>query len=370
MPACPPVLAAADPLPATATRIAILGNTTTGFLVPVLKALCLRDRVTAHFYEGVYGSQQQEIVSPESGLASFGPHIAILPAAWRELHLPSSLGAANLGDANLGDANLKAANLDAANKDASASAAAWVAGQAQLWQALADRFQCHVVQCAFDYPLQEPYGLLGNTLPGGRTRVIEALNRQLWDHAPGYVSILDTAELQRSAGAAWEDPQAWFSYQQHPAPAALPELAESLMAHIRAARGLTRKVLVTDLDHTLWKGVIGEDGLNGIQVGPPVPPRREAHQQLQQYLLDLKKRGVLLAVSSKNNPEDARLPFEQHSGMVLRHRRFRRLSCQLGRQSFQHPPDWPPIFHSDSTASCFWTTTRWNASGYARSCLT
>jgi FkbH-like protein len=76
-------------------------------------------------------------------------------------------------------------------------------------------------------------------------------------------------------------------------------------------------VLVTDLDNTLWKGVIGEDGVNGIQVGSG-SAAGEAHHYLQEYLLELKSRGVLLAVCSKNNPDDARLPFEKHPAMRLR----------------------------------------------------
>lgn len=89
------------------------------------------------------------------------------------------------------------------------------------------------------------------------------------------------------------------------------------MSHLRAVLGLSRKVLVTDLDNTLWKGVIGEDGLDGICIGPG-SPEGEAHLHLQRYMLDLKRRGILLAVCSKNNTEDARLPFLQHPHMALR----------------------------------------------------
>ncbi len=109
----------------------------------------------------------------------------------------------------------------------------------------------------------------------------------------------------------------WHSFKQHPGSEALPALAELQQAHLRAVLGLTRKVLVTDLDNTLWKGIIGEDGLGGIRIGPG-SPAGEAHQQLQEYMRDLKLRGILLAVCSKNNIEDARLPFEKHENMILR----------------------------------------------------
>jgi FkbH-like protein len=98
---------------------------------------------------------------------------------------------------------------------------------------------------------------------------------------------------------------------------ALPRLADADLALIRAATGMVRKVLVLDLDNTLWGGVIGEDGLEGIRVGPPHADG-EAFVMLQHYARELKERGVLLAVCSKNNAADARLPFERHESMVLR----------------------------------------------------
>jgi FkbH-like protein len=75
-----------------------------------------------------------------------------------------------------------------------------------------------------------------------------------------------------------------------------------------------------DLDHTLWGGVIGEDGMAGIQLGPEYPGA--AYQELQRALLDLTRRGILLAVCSKNNPADAMEALENHPGMLLRPRDF------------------------------------------------
>src|SRR5581483_3953067 len=131
-------------------------------------------------------------------------------------------------------------------------------------------------------------GYLANSLPGGRTRIIESINVAMRNRAASNVSILDTPEIQGELGAsAWDDAMGWYSFRQHPATEALPALAEAEMAHIRAVLGPTGKVLVTDLDNTLWKGIIGEDGLEGIQIGPG-SPAGEAHSHLQQYLLDLK----------------------------------------------------------------------------------
>jgi len=189
--------------------------------------------------------------------------------------------------------------------------------QMKLWGRLSADFSCHVVQHAFDLPDSDAYGYFSAALPGGRKRVIGKVNERMRAAAPAFVSILDTDAVQRQLGARWEDPLTWYNFQQTPSTDALPALAEEMTAHARAVLGLTRKVLVTDLDNTLWKGIIGEDGLDGIKVGPG-SPAGEAHQQLQQWMLDLKSRGILLAVASKNNRADACLPFEKCPHMLLK----------------------------------------------------
>ncbi len=96
------------------------------------------------------------------------------------------------------------------------------------------------------------------------------------------------------------------------APQAFPKLAEGLLAYAVAASGNTKKCLIVDLDNTLWSGVVGEDGLGGI-----VP-----NKKLQEYLLGLYKRGVVLAINSKNNLEDALEAIDKHPDMLLRRDHF------------------------------------------------
>ncbi len=84
--------------------------------------------------------------------------------------------------------------------------------------------------------------------------------------------------------------------------------------------GRIAKALVVDLDNTLWGGIIGEDGMTGIQCGAEYPGA--AYQALQRAMLDLAKRGILLAICSKNNPDDAMEALNQHAGMLLRPKHF------------------------------------------------
>lgn len=279
-------------------KIAVVGLSTTSLMVPVLQALCLRDQIDAEIYESPYGSMEQEIRDSHSGLARFHPDIVVLVMHWRDLRLESITTDAQ----GWIDHFIQQRRLD--------------------WQRLTQSFSCHVIQPSFDYPATDAYGGLSGILPGGRLAVIEKLNMRLRAEAHANVSIIDLAKMQREVGTSrWEDDKAWYRYRQHPAVEALPALAEAYMSHVRPVLGLSRKVLVTDLDNTLWRGVIGEDGLDGIAIGPGTP-EGEAYLQLQRYLLDLKRRGILLAVCSKNNAEDADLPFLSHPHMALRREDF------------------------------------------------
>lgn len=275
-------------------RVAVLGSHTTGLLTQVLQALCFRDRIDADFYEGPYGTYRQEILDPGSGLYRFRPTITLL-----FIH-PSQL------------------SLPAVSPDEHATVDAIVSDLHTLWVTLQQRQSTHIIQHALDLSVLEPYGPLADSQPGGRHRVMRLVNLRLAAEAPGSVSVLDTTSVVARVGVeAWRDSAIWHRAKQYPALKALPALAEAQMEQIRAILGLNRKVLVCDLDNTLWGGVIGEDGLEGIRLGPGTP-EGEAHAELQQYLRELKSRGVLLAVCSKNNIADARLPFEQHPGTVLR----------------------------------------------------
>lgn len=159
---------------------------------------------------------------------------------------------------------------------------------------------------------------MSRSLTHGRGALLRELNRRMLALAPPAVTVLDLEHVSALVGKRhWFDPSYWHSARQYPAAEALPSLVEQQVALLRASLGLSRKVLVLDLDNTLWGGVIGEDGLHGIRLGAP-SPAGEAHQALQQYAVELKQRGVLLAVCSKNNEADARLPFEQHDAMRLR----------------------------------------------------
>jgi FkbH-like protein len=162
-------------------------------------------------------------------------------------------------------------------------------------------------------------GRLGQLLPAARNRQLQEINYELWqaERAGRGAFILNIDGIAAEFGKSkWEDGAAWEISRQYPSAAATPLLARHLAALVRAIRGVSSKCLVLDLDNTLWGGVIGDDGLEGIQLGGT--GSGAAFRLFQEYVRDLNRRGVLLAVCSKNDMRNALLPFRQHPEMVLR----------------------------------------------------
>jgi FkbH-like protein len=134
----------------------------------------------------------------------------------------------------------------------------------------------------------------------------------------GNVRLIDLDALQRHFGAQRAfDSRTWYLYRQPYAPAFLYEVGRLLGRIIKSTRTAAKKCIVLDCDNTLWGGIVGEDGLQGIAIGDDFPG--SAYRDLQRYLLHLRSEGVLLAIASKNNEADVWAVFEQHDGMVLRH---------------------------------------------------
>ena len=149
--------------------------------------------------------------------------------------------------------------------------------------------------------------------------LIDGINRELAEFVLGSGDVLlDVAGLAETVGLAdWHDPQLWnmakFSFSDE----LIPLYADHVARTVAAIRGKSRKVLILDLDNTVWGGVIGDDGLEGIQIAQG-DARGEAHLAVQRLALDLRQRGIVLAVSSKNTDEVAREPFEKHPEMLLK----------------------------------------------------
>ena len=168
-------------------------------------------------------------------------------------------------------------------------------------------------------PAEVYFGSLDLMLPGTRRSVIDALNRAIADSMAGSEDVLfDVAGLAETVGLAnWHDATLWNVAKLPFSSAFVPLYADHLGRLIAALRGLSRRCLILDLDNTLWHGAIGDDGLEGIVIGQG-DATGEAHLAMQECALALRNRGIVLAISSKNDEDTARLPFRKHPEMLLR----------------------------------------------------
>jgi FkbH-like protein len=275
-------------------RIAVLGSGVLDFWAGLLRPALFGFDIGCEILTGEYDQYQQEIRDPSSRLAKFRPEIVVLAVNWRSLGLLDETA----------DPATTVRNL--------------IDGMAALWRTCQHRYRAAVIQLNFEIPEVDPLGRLSAASPGGRARVIHTLNLELWDAAQqARVAVLDVEQLAAATGKRnWSDPGMWIAAKQYPTTDAVPLLTRNLAALVRAVCGLTSKCAVLDLDGTLWGGVIGEDGLDGIRLGGDA--EGEAYTAFHQYLLGLRRRGIPLAVCSKNNEDDARSVFRRHPETVLK----------------------------------------------------
>jgi len=192
-----------------------------------------------------------------------------------------------------------------------------------VWESLCRTVGCQIIQNNFELPVLARLGNLDASSAGGATRFTCELNRQFAVEAAANPRLVlqDLCSISATLGLdQWYDPDRWFSYKLSNTVEGSFAIASSLSALVRAIYGRTRKLLVLDLDNTLWGGVIGDDGPDKIILGRETP-LAEAYTAFQEYCLSLRERGVLLAVCSKNNEEIAKQGFA-HPDSVLKLEHF------------------------------------------------
>jgi FkbH-like protein len=279
-----------SPTAAREIRLAILCSYEGAELAAHVELACRALRIDTTLYAAPFGQLEQEALDPGSGLARFEPtHVLVAPTT-ADLDFPEL-------------AEDPAALLDREE-------ARW----RRLWAALGPR---RIVQHSFVVPDATPFGHLALRLPGSRPNLVRELNARLAAAAGSSVLLVDCDRLASRIGkAVWLDPRLWHAMRQPFSYAALPLLARETAAVLAADVGLGARCLVLDLDNTLWGGIVGEEGPLGVTVG--TGPDGEAFAAFQQYLHDLTRRGLLLAIASKNDAAAARSPFLENPAMRLR----------------------------------------------------
>ncbi len=284
-------------------RIAVLGGSTTSEVVDLLEILLLDSGFRPTFLQSDYGRYYEDAVLEPHLIADFKPDLIYIHTSIQNIQTfqPIACTEANLPD----------------------FVATELARYEAIWTSLTTAVGCQIIQNNFELPAHPALGNLDSVSPAGHARFVLELNRHFAiEAARNHRLILqDLATLSAQLGLKhWFDPDRWFSYKLAHTIEASFAITSSLAAIIRAIYGRSRKVLVLDLDNTLWGGVIGDDGPDKIVIGKETPIA-EAYSAFQQYCLALRDRGILLAVCSKNDKEIARQGFA-HPDSILKLEHF------------------------------------------------
>ncbi|MCA1682480.1 MAG: HAD-IIIC family phosphatase [Actinobacteria bacterium] len=285
-----------SPSAAREARLAVLCSYEAAELRAQLRLACLALGIRAELYDAPYGQLEQELLG-DGPLSEFAPtHVLIAPST-ADLAFPEPAGD-------------PAGLLDAAESR-------WRA----LWRLASGELGARVLQHGFVVPEETALGHLSLRLPGSRISLVRELNRRLAEAAGSDVLLVDTERLAAGLGKRrWLDLRLWYAVRQPFGPEALGVLALETAAVLAADLGLAARCLVVDLDNTLWGGVVGDDGPDRIVVGEG--PEGDAYAAFQEYLLDLNRSGLILAVASKNDLDAAQEPFRSNPAMRLRLEHF------------------------------------------------
>ena len=288
-------------------RIALLSNFTLDGLIETIKVKCGELKVGCYTFYGGYNQYNAEILNNKSNLYSFSPDICFLILDIRNI----------LGDLFYSPYNLSVEK----RKEFIQNKVDELVDLAKLF---IEKSNSKLVISNFIIPIYSPYGIFESKANYGLREMVFDLNYKLsnaWKNENsihiydlnGFVSRFGQNNVFDYRQYFFGDLKISLNY--------IPFLANDLLGFIKPILGLNKKCIVLDLDNTLWGGIVGEDGFNGIKLGQN-DPIGKAFIEFQKYLLSLHERGIILAVNSKNNLEDAIQVIKDHPNMVLREKHF------------------------------------------------
>ena len=279
-------------------KAAFLGGGTLEHLVDYAAFWSLLNGLKLEPFIAAYDTWRMEILNPAGSLYAFRPEVVWFFTHWRDFHVHSQPEA------------------DARQAD---EVCAGLLKEVQGYWTAVHNFcpGAQVVQNNLDMVPESAFGNFETMLPAGRVNLIRAFNLRLPPAAAETgVLVFDLERLAAGFGLKnWHSHPYWF-HSKHPfSPDLAGAAAFSMAKFLGALKGSAKKVIVLDLDNTLWGGVIGDDGLSGIKLGQGADG--EAYAAFQSYLKDLSQRGLVLAVASKNEEAAAKSPFLEHPEMRL-----------------------------------------------------
>lgn len=277
--------------------MALLGDTATQFLRTALEGYGYELGYRTDIYESEYDVLESEIINAESGLyEKKRDFIVIYMSSERAYDMFTKL----------------------AVSEREGFADAYVSHIEGYWELIAERSEARVIQFDLNRIISGVYGNYGNRLASAweyQYRRLQYLLAEAASRREG-VYLMGLDDIQSRLGRkVFCDMRFYYDARMSIYTDALPEVAKSVFDIVEAADGRVKKCLVLDLDNTLWGGVIGDDGIGGIELGELGNGR--IYCDIQRWCLELKARGIILAVCSKNDEDTAKEPFEKHPDMLL-----------------------------------------------------
>lgn len=279
-------------------KLALVGDTATQFLATAIRGTGVERGYQINLFEAEYNQVERQFLDPSSELYQFDADFIVVFQSTHKLGEKHSLLAADwqetLADDRLAFLASLCENPSLANKK---------------------------IIC-LDYPEIEDtvFGSYATKVTASFTYQVRKLNMGLMDLSQQYANffVCDIAALQNKLGRdLMFAPNVYVSTEMVLSLDALPYVASRIMDIVCAAKGQFKKCLILDLDNTVWGGVIGDDGLEGIQLGHGLGIGK-AFTEFQMWVKKLKQRGIIICVASKNNEDTAKEPFEKHPDMVLK----------------------------------------------------
>ncbi|MGD0966473.1 MAG: HAD-IIIC family phosphatase [Candidatus Acidiferrales bacterium] len=281
------------------TRIAILGGSTTAEVKSMLELFLLAQGIQPTFYESGYNRYSEDVLFESPGLWNFKPDIVFIHTTWHNVsQFPELMEAEKEVEDRL---RREAARFES------------------VWEKIHRELGALIIQNNFDLPHLRPLGNLEASESSGRVNFLMRLNAEFASYARKHSRFLINDILYLSAQVGldvWHSHTYWYNFHMAVSPAATVTLAQNVAAIVKSVYGRSRKCLVLDLDNTLWGGVVGDDGVQNLILGRDHPVG-EAFLDFQRYVKDLQRRGVILAVCSKNDIENAKEGFS-HPDSILK----------------------------------------------------
>ncbi|MCR4896325.1 MAG: HAD-IIIC family phosphatase [Lachnospiraceae bacterium] len=279
-------------------KLAVLGNSATQLLSASIQGYARLEGLNLSVFDAPFDQIDAQLLDPASETRKFAPDEILLYLATERLY---------------------EAFLDLPLAERSSFAEGIMNRLVGYYDIIAGNLGARILQCNFTEPLDQVIGQYSAKVDTTFTYQIRKLNALLQETMSTRRDVypIDLLSIQLQTGSkTFFDPAYYFNTTMTIAPAVLPQVAGAVTGVLKAMEGRVRKCVIFDLDGTVWGGIIGDDGMGGIEIGGL--GKGHAFQEMQRYLKELKDYGIILAVCSKNTEEIAREPFERHPEMILR----------------------------------------------------